>query len=145
MTLPPTRLVLGLAGLAVLVAPLRVGTSQPTARIIRVEASSFSYRPSAITVQPGDTVTLEVVATDVVHGLYIDGYELFVTADPGQTAHLTFVADRAGTFRIRCSVGCGPLHPFMTGILRVGLNTFLWRAAALALLAVTFAGVGHNR
>jgi heme/copper-type cytochrome/quinol oxidase subunit 2 len=87
-------------------------------------------------VNPGDRVTIELQSTDVVHGLYVDGYQVAQTVDPGQTARLTFVADRAGTFRLRCSVTCGPLHPFMIGKLVVGSNALLWRAAGLALLAL---------
>ena len=63
-----------------------------------------------------------------------------MTAQPGQTAHLTFVADRTGTFHFRCSVTCGALHPFMIGKLAVGPNWLLYRAAGLTVLAV-IAGV----
>ena len=101
-------------------------------RHFRIEASSFQYTPEAIHVNPGDHVTIDLVSTDVVHGLYIDGYDLNVTADPGQTATLSFVADRAGSFRFRCSVTCGALHPFMIGKLNVGSNDLLWRAIGLA-------------
>lgn len=92
------------------------------------------FNPAAITVRAGDRVTLELVSTDVVHGLYLDGYGLSVTADPGQPASLAFVADRPGTFRFRCSVTCGPLHPFLVGKLHVGSNGVLWRAVAIAVL-----------
>ena len=109
-------------------------------RHFRIEASSFQYTPEAIHVNPGDHVTIDLVSTDVVHGLYIDGYDLNVTADPGQTATLTFVADRAGSFRMRCSVTCGALHPFMIGKFNVGSNDLLWRAIGLGVLVV-IAGV----
>jgi heme/copper-type cytochrome/quinol oxidase subunit 2 len=81
-------------------------------------------------------VTIEFKAADVVHGLYLDGYSLNLIAEPGQTARLTFVADRPGTFRFRCSVTCGPLHPFMIGKLSVGPNWLLYRAIGLSLLSV---------
>ncbi|MEW5828362.1 MAG: hypothetical protein AB1846_05675, partial [Chloroflexota bacterium] len=74
--------------------------------------------------------------TDVVHGLYVDGYGLDLTADPGRPATLTFTANRPGTFRLRCSVTCGALHPFMTGKLQVGPNLLLWRGLGLAFLAL---------
>jgi heme/copper-type cytochrome/quinol oxidase subunit 2 len=72
---------------------------------------------------------------DVVHGFYLDGYGVSVTADPGQTARLTFTADRSGSFRFRCNITCGALHPFMIGKLQVGPNTWLLRAIGLTLLA----------
>ncbi len=101
---------------------------------MRLEVSSQGFSPAVIAANPGDRVTLEIVAIDVVHGLYLDGYDLEVTADPGQTAFLTFVADQSGVFRFRCSVACGTLHPFLIGKLRVGANAMLWRAIAIAAL-----------
>lgn len=116
----------------------------PAERTMRIQASQYQFDPGVVRVNRGDRVTIELVATDVVHGLYLDGYELAVTADPGQTARLTFVADRAGTFRFRCSVSCGAMHPFMIGKLRVGNNLLLWSGAGLALLAVV-AAVAYER
>ena len=124
-------------GMAILFLPFPGRPGQPVERFFRVEASRFAYSPSTLKVNPGDRVTLELASTDVVHGLAVDGYGLQVSADPGQTARLTFIADRSGAFRFHCSVTCGPLHPFMIGKIQVGENTLWWRAAGLALLAVT--------
>ena len=132
----PCKLLLAVLGLAVVFMPWPVGGAAPTQRHLRIEARSFAYTPAIIRVNPGDRVTIDLAAMDVVHGLSIDGYGLSVTADPGQTAHLTFVANRSGTFRFRCSVACGALHPFMLGQLTVGQNEFGWRTAALLVLAV---------
>ena len=140
----PREIGLALLGLAVAFIPLPVSGAAPTERHFRIEARSFAFTPSVITVSPGDRVTIDLAAMDVVHGLSIDGYNLSVTADPGQTARLTFVANRAGTFRFRCSVACGALHPFMLGKLAVGQNGFGWRAAVLMALAVV-AGMGWRR
>ena len=132
-------MVIGLLALAIVFLPNPIALAARAERAeqhFRIEASSFQYVPEAIHVNPGDHVTIDLVATDVVHGLYIDGYDLNVTADPGQTATLSFVADRAGTFRMRCSVTCGALHPFMIGKLNVGSNDLLWRAVGLGVLAV---------
>jgi heme/copper-type cytochrome/quinol oxidase subunit 2 len=124
-----------LAGALIILAPLPVRAALPTLHTFRVEASQFAYSPAVLEVNPGDTVTIELVSTDVVHGLYMDGYGVSVTADPGKTASLTFTADRSGSFRFRCNVTCGALHPFMIGKLQVGPNTGLWRAIALTILA----------
>jgi heme/copper-type cytochrome/quinol oxidase subunit 2 len=148
-------LALGVAALAVTLTPtslLEAGRQAlgaasgkaPANHHFRIEASSFAYTPAELDVAPGDTVTFELAATDYVHGLFLDGYELEVQADPGQTAQLTFVADRAGSFRFRCSVTCGPLHPFMIGKLNVGQNWLLLRAMGLAVLAMV-AGLGLAR
>ncbi len=136
---------LALTALVIALVPLPATLAQPADRHFRIEASSFEYTPPVIAVNPGDRVTLELVSTDYVHGLYIDGYDLDLTADPGQTARLTFIADKPGAFRFRCSVTCGPLHPFMIGKLNVGVNWLLWRAAGLAVLAATAIAIPRNR
>ncbi len=129
----------GMGALAVwLPIPARAG--KPVERTFRIQASRFEYSPAVISANPGDRVTIELVATDVVHGLSIDGYGLETSADPGQTARLSFIADQQGSFRFHCTVTCGNMHPFMTGKLQVGQNERLWRAAALAGLAL-MAGV----
>jgi heme/copper-type cytochrome/quinol oxidase subunit 2 len=129
-----------LAVLLILAAPVPAFAGPTTTHTFRLEASSFQYSPAVLQVKPGDRVTLEVAATDVVHGLYIDGYNLDVVADPGQTARLTFVADRPGSFRFRCSVTCGALHPFMIGKLNVGPDWLFWKAMAASLFTIA-AGV----
>ena len=127
-----------LSGLALLMMllPIPANATTPVERTFRVQASRFEYSPAILFVNPGDRVTIELDATDVVHGLSIDAYDLEITADPGQTARLTFTADRTGSFRFRCTVTCGNMHPFMIGKLQVGHNDLLWRASALAFLAL---------
>lgn len=131
-----------LAGLAVaiLFLPLPGTAAAPAERTFRIHASQFAYSPAVLSVNPGDQVTIELTATDVVHGLSIDVYNLETTSDPGQTARLTFIADQAGSFRFRCTTTCGNMHPFMIGKLHVGQNDLFWRAAMLAGLAL-IAGV----
>lgn len=131
-----TVFVLILAGLLVAFVPPPGPKAAPAERVIRIEASQFAFSPAEIKVNPGDTVTLELTSLDVVHGLYLDGYGLQLEADPGQTQTLTFTANRAGTYRMRCSITCGDLHPFMIGKLRVGPNLLLWRGIGAAALAV---------
>jgi heme/copper-type cytochrome/quinol oxidase subunit 2 len=127
-----------LAGIALLVLllPFPVKATAPVERIFRIEAGRFEYSPAILRAGPGDHVIIELVATDVVHGLSIDGYDLETSADPGQTARLSFVADQQGSFRFRCTVTCGNMHPFMIGKLQVGQNDRMWRAAALMTLVL---------
>ena len=128
-----------MAAVLILALPVPSGHTTPQHRVITIDASQFSFDPGTVVVNRGDRVTLALRSTDVVHGLYLDGYELSMTADPGQPASLTFVADRPGAFRFRCSVPCGDIHPFMIGKLRVGTNWLLVRAVGLTLLAATWA------
>jgi heme/copper-type cytochrome/quinol oxidase subunit 2 len=125
-----------MAGLVVALAPLPVQSIAPQQRTFRIEARQFAYAPSELKVSPGDTVTIELVSTDVVHGLFIDGYGISVEADPGQTTTVSFVADKPGSFRFRCNVTCGAMHPFMIGKFTVGANNWFYRSIGLAFLGV---------
>jgi heme/copper-type cytochrome/quinol oxidase subunit 2 len=136
MRFHPSLLLLVMAGLVVAFAPLPAQPITPQERTFEIDAHQFAYSPSEIKVNPGDTVTIQLVSTDVVHGLYVDGYDISVEADPGQSATLTFVADKPGSFRFRCNVTCGSMHPFMIGKLTVGTNDWLYRSIGLAALAV---------
>ncbi|HVC32979.1 MAG TPA: cupredoxin domain-containing protein [Chloroflexota bacterium] len=113
--------------------------SRPTERTITLDAHQFAFTPSTITVNQGDHVRIELVSTDVTHGFYLDSYDVEIAAPPGRPSTGEFVANRAGTFRFRCSQTCGPLHPFMIGELtvqpaaRVNPGPFL-AALALAIL-----------
>ncbi|MBI5953645.1 MAG: cupredoxin domain-containing protein [Chloroflexi bacterium] len=129
-------LLFAMAGLVVAFAPLPVQTIASQARIFRVDARQFAYSPSELKVNAGDTVTIHLVSNDVVHGLYVDGYDISVEADPGQSAALTFTADKPGSFRFRCNLTCGAMHPFMIGKLTVGTNDWLYRSIGLASLVV---------
>lgn len=129
-------LLFGMAGLVMAFVPLPVPAAPPQVRTFRLDAHQFAYSPSELQVNPGDTVTIQLVSTDVVHGLYVDDYGVSVEADPGQTATLTFVANKPGSFRFRCNITCGAMHPFMIGKLTVGNNTWLYRSMGLAALAV---------
>jgi len=129
-------LFLALAVLMVAFAPLPQVQTTPSEHTFRIKAHSFEFSPAEITVNKGDQITIELTSLDVVHGLYLDDYGLQVKADPGQTEILTFTANRSGTFRFRCSVTCGDLHPFMIGKLHVGANLLFWRGSGLAVLAI---------
>ncbi len=124
-----------LLGVLIAFAPIPRGAGLPSERRIHVDASQFSYDPGEIHVNQGDLVTIELTSTDSVHGLYVDGYGVSVTSDPGKTGILSFTADRPGSFRFRCNVTCGAMHPFMIGKLVVGQNEAFLRGSGLAALA----------
>jgi heme/copper-type cytochrome/quinol oxidase subunit 2 len=138
-------LLFAMAGLVVAFAPLPISVMTPQERTFRIDARQYAYSPSELQVNPGDTVTIQLVSTDVVHGLYLDGYDISVEADPGQTAKLAFTADKPGSFRFRCNVTCGAMHPFMIGKLTVGTNNWLLRSVGLAALAVIGVIISQQR
>jgi heme/copper-type cytochrome/quinol oxidase subunit 2 len=117
-------------------APFPQPEPEVVEHVFHLTASQFAYSPAVLRVNPGDRVTIELASSDVVHGLAVDGYEIELAADPGQPARISFIADKPGTYRFRCPVNCGNMHPFMIGKLQVGPDTLYWRAAGLALLAL---------
>jgi len=121
--------------LVALLAPLPLMAATPQEHRLSLTASQWNFAPGTVRVNRGDTVTIELESVDVVHGLYIDGYELRTVAEPGRPGELTFVADRDGAFHFRCAVPCGNLHPFMIGKLVVGPNLIWLRAVAASVLA----------
>lgn len=129
-----TWIAASLVALLILAVPLPASSAAPSERTFKIQASQFQYSPAVLAVNPGDRVTIDLEAADVVHGLSIDGYDVEIQADPGQTSRLTFLADRPGAFRFRCSVTCGNMHPFMMGKLYVGQNILLFRASVLGIL-----------
>lgn len=119
---------------AALGIPLPVGASAPQARRIEITARQFAYEPATLTVNRGDIITVRLESLDAVHGLFVDGYAVNLQAEPGKSAEVTFVADRAGTFKFRCSIPCGNLHPFMIGELIVEPNEPRVRAIVATLV-----------
>ncbi len=105
--------------LAALVVPWPIAASAPQARRIEINARQFAYEPATLAVNRGDTITLHLESLDAMHGLFVDGYAVNIQAEPGKSAQVTFVADKEGQFKFRCSVPCGALHPFMLGELTV--------------------------
>ncbi len=144
------QLAVAVLAIALALSIVRPAMSRPPAahavaeHLVRIEASQYQFDPGVVHVKRGERVTIELVATDVVHGLYLDGYGLEMSAEPGQSTRLTFIADRPGAFRFRCSVTCGGMHPFMVGTLRVGNNQLFWGGVGLLLLAAA-ASIGLSR
>jgi heme/copper-type cytochrome/quinol oxidase subunit 2 len=119
---------------AILAAPLDLFAAAPVTRQVTLKAGQFAFDPPTLHVNRGDRVVITLQSSDVVHGLYVDGYGVSARVEPGRSERVEFVADKAGAFRYRCSVSCGNLHPFMIGELIVAPNDTFVRAAGLALV-----------
>ena len=122
-------------GAVVLLAPWPVSVPPTTGREVVIRARQYTYAPGVVRVTQGERITMVLEAEDMTHGLYVDEYDVDLVAEPGRPARTSFVAEREGKFRLRCSKVCGSLHPFMLGELIVEPNGPWWRAVGLTILA----------
>ncbi len=115
------------------------GTDAPATKEIIIRARQYAYDPPKIIANIGDTLHLKLVSMDVVHGFFLEGYDVDAEIYPGvntfkirkpsegytweDTEELTVILNRRGKFRYRCSHTCGSMHPFMQGELIVNPNT----------------------
>lgn len=111
---------------------------EPQERTFTIEARQYAYDPPVIRVNRGDKITLKLTSADVTHGFYLEGYDIdakiraeypyFWLRHPSkseeyeQVDEISFVAEKSGKFRYRCSITCGSFHPFMQGELIVAPN-----------------------
>lgn len=65
------------------------------------------FAPRVVTVDKGEEVVLDVDnTTSRPHGFTIEGYGIRQEVNPGDPKEITFVARKAGTFKVYCQ-----LHP----------------------------------
>jgi heme/copper-type cytochrome/quinol oxidase subunit 2 len=119
-------------------APAPIGTAGVT-HDVKVATFQFGFDPNVIQANLGDEIVIHLTSRDVSHGFYLDGYGIQEKVEAGQTKEIRFIADRAGTYRFRCAVTCGALHPFMIGQLVVAPNV-PFAAAGAIVLATGLAG-----
>ena len=147
MKLAKAALALGVVGLCAAILPLVVAsTTGGQKREFYIKARQYAYEPGRIKVNKGDEVHIRLASLDVVHGFFLEGYDIDALIEPGTPVpveekwpnfkfrrpsqgkeyalveEIVFKADRPGKFRYRCSHTCGTLHPFMQGELIVGPN-----------------------
>jgi heme/copper-type cytochrome/quinol oxidase subunit 2 len=116
---------------------LSSASAHPQERYFNVTARQFAYEPGRIVVNKGDHVTIRLTSADVTHGLYIPELGVNETISYGEEKIINIVADKVGKFKIRCSVTCGPLHPFMVGEFVVeegGINPFFIGSTTILIL-----------
>jgi cytochrome c oxidase subunit 2 len=105
---------------ALVLAVLAPAASTESVKTFDITASRFEFQPDTIEVTEGDHVKVTLHSADTTHGFAIP--ELKVKAKiPKGGAPVTaeFVADKPGTFLIKCSEYCGPGHKQMTGTIVV--------------------------
>ncbi len=125
-------------------------SNPPSERTIEITASKYAYDPAVIRVNRGDVLRLRLQSRDVVHGFYLEGYDVDARVVPQapfvelrrpstpdaqleRAEEIVVVANRSGKFRFRCSHTCGFMHPFMQGELIVEPNRLLPASLGMTL------------
>ncbi|MFC1936313.1 cupredoxin domain-containing protein [Chloroflexota bacterium] len=142
-------IVLGILTFALLSSPSAgiAGSSKEDVREIVITARAFEYEPRLIRVQQGERVRLTLVAEDVTHGLVLEYYDVKMEATPRQEtpSSVEFVATDTGLYHFRCTVVCGPFHPFMVGELIVEPYNKLPVAWGMTLVVAVVSVTGIQR
>jgi cytochrome c oxidase subunit 2 len=106
---------------AVLTAfPTADHTQAQTRRVITVVAERFSFTPSEITIDAGETVDLHLKSDDTAHGFRIAGVVNVTVPKRGHDQLVVTIGPlAAGRYPFECSRVCGAGHHFMRGVLVV--------------------------
>jgi cytochrome c oxidase subunit 2 len=71
------------------------------------------WTPPQMHVPVGETVELQMHATDVIHSFYVPAFLYQRDITPRKDQVIQFLADREGTYRGQCTQFCGLLHQAM--------------------------------
>ena len=74
------------------------------ARRIEVAATSFEFDPSKITVAAGEEVAIVLTSDDLLHDVAVDGLDVHVAAEKGETEEGGLRADEPGEYVFYCTV-----------------------------------------
>jgi len=72
-----------------------------------------SWQPPQMHVPVGETVELQMHATDVIHSFYVPAFLYQRDITPRKDQVIQFLADREGTYRGQCTQFCGLKHQEM--------------------------------
>jgi cytochrome c oxidase subunit 2 len=118
-----TPLVAGTAASALILflslTQIRSGNAQAPERVIKITAHKFAYEPDRIDLKVGEPVVLELTSKDVTHGFKIPDLALRADLEPGETARVRLVPEKAGTFEFYCDNFCGIDHENMSATIIV--------------------------
>lgn len=74
------------------------------ARRIEVNATSFTFDPAEIEVTAGEDVSIVLSSEDILHDFTVDGLDVHVAADRGETVEGGLRADEPGEYTYYCTI-----------------------------------------
>jgi len=88
--------------------------------VVSLDGSQPAPKPILV-VDKGDTVVFKLTSADVIHGLSVKDFGIFIEDGirPGKVKLVSFKADKAGVFTFSCNIICGSHHQNMQGVLIV--------------------------
>ncbi|HWE25331.1 MAG TPA: hypothetical protein VG496_15445 [Myxococcales bacterium] len=95
---------------------LVVGPGRYEAHVV---SKMWSFSPTRLKVPKGSVVDFYVTTKDVVHGFYIDGTDVNLTAVPNATNYAQARFDKPGKYQVICHEFCGLGHHEMVGVVEV--------------------------
>src|SRR3954447_4486751 len=84
-----------------------------------VVSKMWAFKPSPMKVPKGSVVDFYLTAQDVVHGFYIDGTDVNLTAVPNAVTYAQAHFDKPGKYQVICHEFCGLGHQDMVGVIEV--------------------------
>ncbi len=98
----------------------------PGAMVVKVTARMWSWgfeyangkKRNMLWVPVGEPVKLDMISTDVIHGLFIPAFRIKQDVVPGMATYAWFKADTPGDYDLFCSVYCGLQHAKMLTTVR---------------------------
>ena len=97
------------------------GESSPAvegARRIEVNATSFAFDPDEIEITAGEDVAIVLSSEDILHDFTVDGLDVHVAADRGETIEGGLRAEEPGEYTYYCTIA-GHREAGMAGTLIV--------------------------
>ena len=91
-------------------AAAAVPEPEPELPVISIKASRFVYTPNKIKLKQGQSVVLEIEATDHLHGFSIPELKVRADAPQGQKIRMVLTPTKAGVFVFYCDIFCGSGH-----------------------------------
>jgi cytochrome c oxidase subunit 2 len=81
---------------------------------VSVTASNYEFTPAKVVAHVGDPTTLHLTSSAGMHGIMSKDLGIPQTVIvPGKAVDVTFTPAKPGTYKVPCSVICGPGHAGM--------------------------------
>ncbi|MGA8111479.1 MAG: cupredoxin domain-containing protein [Acidobacteriaceae bacterium] len=97
--------------------------SGPPNLVMTVVMKKWAIVPNRILLPQGAHVELIVHSADVEHGFNVPALAINEPVQPGRPALVRFLAEKPGTYAMRCSIACGKGHDQMTGVVIIAPST----------------------